>query len=126
MLIEEAVRKAWVGLGDGRRLEAAWDTSPGVSTSRVFRVLLEDGKTVFTKIVSYGSFIHFRQDHQRISQWSKLLSGTRFAEFLAPIIERDGEPYIYRTNRDWIVFCEAVPPGERLPVPVTGSPRDLT
>jgi hypothetical protein len=34
---------------------------------------------------------------------------------LAPIIERDGEPYIYRTNRDWIVFCEAVPPGERLP-----------
>lgn len=111
----EIVRKAWVGLGDGRQMEAIWDASPGVSTNRVFRVLLDDGQSVFAKIVSYGSFIHFRQDHQRIVQWSRLLSGTRFRDFLAPIVQKDGEPYIYRSNRDWLVFSEEVPAGEPLP-----------
>ena len=104
-----------MGLGDGRRIEAVWDASPGVSTNRVFRILLDDGRSIFAKIVSYGSFIHFRQDHQRIAQWSRLLSGTRFSDFLAPIIEKDGEPYIYRSNRDWLVFCEGVPEGDSLP-----------
>lgn len=96
-------------------MKSLWNASPGVSTNRVFRLLLDDGQSVFAKIVSYGSFIHFRQDHQRIAQWSKLLSGTRFSDCLAPILEKDGEPYIYRSNRDWLVFCEEVPEGERLP-----------
>ena len=104
-----------MGLGDGREMKTIWDASPGVSTNRVFRVLLEDGTSVFAKIVSYGSFIHFRQDHQRIAKWSELLSNTRFSHFLAPIIQKDGEPYIYRSNRDWLVFCEEVPEGNRLP-----------
>ncbi len=110
----EILRKAWVGLGDGRQIEAIWDASPGVSTNRVFRILLNDGRSVFAKIVSYGSFIHFRQDHHRIAQWSQLLAGTRFRNFLAPIVQKDDEPYIYRSNHDWVVFFEEVPAGEHL------------
>ena len=62
-LAAEIVRKAWVGLGDGRRMEALWDASPGVSTNRVFRVLLEDGQSVFAKIVSYGSFCSMQYEN---------------------------------------------------------------
>ena len=39
----EIIRKAWVALGDGRALDAVVDTSPNVSTNRVYRLLLGDG-----------------------------------------------------------------------------------
>jgi hypothetical protein len=111
----ELVRRAWVALGDGREAENYWDASPGVSSNRVYRVQLSDGSSVFAKVISYGSFIHFRQDHQRIAQWKNLLAGSQFDDFLAPILSKDGEPFVYRSNRDWLVFCEEVEPGESLP-----------
>ena len=122
----ELVRRAWVALGDGRKAENFWDASPGVSSNRVYRVQLSDGSSVFAKVISYGSFIHFRQDHQRISQWQDRLSGSRFSDFLAPILSKDGEPFVYRSNRDWLVFCEEVKQGETLPKRLsTGQVRGL-
>jgi len=111
----EIIRKAWVALGDGRVLDAVVDASPNVSTNRVYRVLLGDGGCVFAKVAAYGSFIHFRQDHQRIHRWTELLAGDRFEGFLAPILCRDGEVFTYQAGREWVVFYAEVARSELLP-----------
>ncbi|MCH2173588.1 hypothetical protein MK489_22665 [Myxococcota bacterium] len=100
----EIIRKGWVALGDGRSLEDVADASPNVSTNRVYRLFLDDRSCVFAKVASYGSFIHFRQDHQRIDRWIDLLAGGRFESFLAPVLSRDGDVFTYRDGREWVVF----------------------
>ena len=81
------------GAGDERELGEVVDASPNVSTNRVYRLLLGDGTCAFAKVASYGSFIHFRQDPQRIARWIELLAGGRFEGFLASVLCRDGEVF---------------------------------
>jgi hypothetical protein len=111
----EIVRKAWVGLGDERRACEFRAASPAVSTNRVYRIVLEDATCVFAKLVTYGSAIHFRQDHQRISRWITELSGSRFENFLAPVLQKSGEPYVYCDGPNWVVFYGEVQVAETLP-----------
>jgi hypothetical protein len=75
-----------------------------VSTNRVYRLSLASGRGLFAKVSSYGSFVHFRQDHARIQQWIALLSGTRYGDFLAPVLLKDGKVYTYERNGVWVVF----------------------
>ena len=67
------------------------------------------------KVTSYGSFVHFRQDHERIRSWTELLAGSRFRHFLARVIERDGRPCLHRDGPSWVAFYEEVERGEALP-----------
>ena len=111
----EIIRKAWIGLGDQRRAAEFRDASPAVSTNRVYRIVLEDDTCVFAKLVTYGSAVHFRQDHQRISRWIAELEGSRFSNVLAPVLQKSGEPYIYCDGPNWVVFYGEVRIAETLP-----------
>jgi Ser/Thr protein kinase RdoA (MazF antagonist) len=89
---------------------AAFDeTSAGVSTNRVYHLTLRSGRSLFAKVSSYGSYVHFRQDHQRIRQWIDELAGTRYARFLAPVLLHEDEVFSYERNAVWVVFYEEAP-----------------
>ena len=62
----DIVAEGWDAWGDPRRPVGIEEISAEVSTNRVYRVCLDDGGSVVAKSSSYGSFVHFRQDHQRI------------------------------------------------------------
>lgn len=107
------VRKAWEALGDPRVIVDCEETSPGVSTNAVFRLALAPrgqpspgprGRGVFAKVSSYGSYIHFRQDHARITQLGALLQQTRYAQLLAPVLERNSQVFTYEADGKWVVF----------------------
>jgi len=76
-----------------------------VSTNRVYRLTFASRPNVFAKLSSYGSFVHFRQDHQRIEQWRRLLAPTRYASFLAPVLcTDDDDVFTYHSGEAWVVF----------------------
>lgn len=105
----ELIREAWAELGRSAPIVAMTDVSATVSTNRVFRVSLEYGADVIAKVSSFGSYVHFRQDHQLIQQWSRLLGGTRFSRFLAPVLEKGDRVFTYSRNKIWVVFYEKAP-----------------
>ncbi len=102
------VLEAWTRYGDPRAIAASHETSPGVSTNRVFRLELRSGElpagSVFVKVSSYGSYVHFRQDHQRIARWVELLHGTRYEHLLAPVLGHDGNVFTHESAGTWVVF----------------------
>ncbi len=109
------VRRAWEALGHSGVPVGIQDISAKVSTNRVFRLTFERGAEVIAKTSSYGSYVHFRQDHQLIAQWRRLLGGTRFSEFLAPIIGPPGDVFTYREQERWVVFYDKAPFYDFLP-----------
>jgi hypothetical protein len=86
-----------------------------VSTNRVYRLVFDRRTNVFAKISSYGSFVHFRQDHQRIEQWRRLLRATRYEHFLAPILTTGDDVYTFHAGDAWVAFYEEVPVRASLP-----------
>jgi len=86
-----------------------------VSTNRVYRLALRGRPNVYAKISSYGSFVHFRQDHQRIEQWRRLFRGTRYESFLAPVLSSGDDVYTYHAGDAWVAFYEEVPTRASLP-----------
>ena len=105
------VYEAWADYGADDPLESLVETSPGVSTNRVYHVRFESGRSLFAKVSSYGSYVHFRQDHARIQQWCDALGGTRYEQFLARVLRRNGDVYTFR-DRDrgsWVAFYEEAP-----------------
>jgi hypothetical protein len=111
----EIVAEAWRSLGRPTSLMGLTDISANVSTNRVYRVSLSDGHELIAKTSSYGSYVHFRQDHQLIRQWSYLLRGTRFSKFLAPIVEKDDKVFTFGKRNVWVVFYEKAPFYDFLP-----------
>lgn len=112
----QLVERAWNALALPTRVEHVDEISAEVSTNRVYRVALDDGHEVVAKTSSYGSFVHFRQDHDLIEQWRRLLGGTRFARFLAGIVEsKPGSVFTYREQRRWVVFYHKAPFYDFLP-----------
>ena len=109
------VRAAWAARGVHAPIARIEDISMDVSTNTVHRVVLEDGHEVICKVSSYGSYVHFRQDHQRLHRFASLLQGTRYRSFLAPVLERDGEVFTYRDGDRWAVFYGKVPFYDFLP-----------
>lgn len=121
--VPDILSEGWLATRDPRRLLSVEEIRIGVSTNRVFRLALDDGSRAIAKITSFGSFVHFRQDHERICRWIELLAGTRWARFLAPVVTREGRPALHRDGPSWVAFYEEVEAGEKLPAVL--SERDI-
>ena len=143
LLIPDIVLAAWRAYGDRRDLVGVQEISVSVSTNRVYRLLLSDKKEFIAKVSGYGSFVHFRQDHQRIQQWSAMLQNSGFRDFLARVAEREQpvpEPpapsparrhgaaraaerrpqrekvaFVFEQGRRWVAFYHKVPFYDFLP-----------
>jgi hypothetical protein len=113
--VPDILSEGWLATRDPRKLLAVEEIRTGVSTNRVYRLVLDDGSGVVAKVSSFGSFVHFRQDHERIQRWIVLLAGTRWERLLARVIERDARPALHRDGPSWVAFYEEVPRGETLP-----------
>lgn len=103
------VLEAWEALGDPRTIVGCEETSPGVSTNGVYRLDFERGagpksRGVFAKVSSYGSYVHFRQDHARIARFCHALRDTPYATFLAPVLEKNGHVFTYESQGVWVAF----------------------
>lgn len=109
------VHAAWDAYGDHREVVQVREVSANVSTNSVYMLVLDDGHNVVAKRSSYGSYVHFRQDHYRIHEWIHRLRGTRYATFLAPVLLKNGEVFTYRDNDEWVVFYGQQPFYDFLP-----------
>lgn len=112
------VAGAWRALGDYRAIVSCREVSAKVTTNRVYDLRLEDGKHVIAKTSSYGNYVHFRQDHQLIHQWSQLLHG-RHQNFLAHVVLKDGKVFCHRQGEEWLAFYEKIPFYDFLPKVLT-------
>jgi hypothetical protein len=115
----EALDAAWEDYGDGRRIVQIDEVSANVSTNRVYRLHLDDGTTLVSKVSSYGSYFLFVEDHERLHRCSSLLRGTRFEGMLADVWTERNDPrgriYTWYDQSMWAVFYDDVPRGESLP-----------
>ncbi len=109
------VTAAWDAYGDDREVVEVREVSANVSTNSVYLLVLEDNHNVVAKRSSYGSYVHFRQDHYRIHEWIHRLRGTRYANFLAPVLLKNGEVFTYREEGEWVVFYGQQPFYDFLP-----------
>lgn len=113
------VRAAWLDYGDIRQIIAVDEVSAHVSTNRVFRATLDDGSHVVCKVSSYGSYFLFVEDHDRLFKCQKLLTHTRWSNFLATILSKNGRVYTWYDESCWAVFYLDVERGEQLPKIIT-------
>ncbi len=113
------LKEGWEELGDPRSLSAIRDVSAAVSTNRVCELTLSDGHQLIAKVSSYGSFLHFRQDHDMIHDWGRQLQATRYRNFLARIVLQHNRPFVFRQGNRWLVFYEKVPFYDFLPPKLT-------
>lgn len=104
--VSPILHDAWEAYGDARELVHVEEISTSVSTNSVYRFVLDDRTEIVAKRSSYGSFVHFRQDHYRIHEWIHRLRGTRYASFLAPILLKNGEVFTHRDGGEWVVFYQ--------------------
>ncbi|HEY3484574.1 MAG TPA: hypothetical protein VGK49_04275 [Ilumatobacteraceae bacterium] len=111
----QVVELAWADYGDPRRIAEVVELSAMVSTNRVYRLVLEGGGSVVSKVSNYGSFFLFAEDHDRLHRCNQLLHGTRYEQFLADALTKDGRPYIWYDGEIWAIFYDEVPVGDRLP-----------
>ena len=113
------VVSAWDAYGDVREIVEIRELSANVSTNSVHLLGLDDGHAVVAKRSSYGSYVHFRQDHIRIAEWIHRLRGTRYARLLAPVLTKNGEVFTYREGHEWVVFYGQQPFYDFLPSVLT-------
>lgn len=118
------IGEAWRDYGDSRPIVSVREMSANVSTNRVFLVRVEGGYEVVAKTSSYGSYVHFRQDHRIIQQWIRKLGGTRYRNFLAGMLVKNHEVYTYRDGNEWVVFYEKAPFYDFLPKVLSGTDID--
>jgi len=111
----DAVDAAWAAYGDGRTIAEVEEVSANVSTNRVYRLFLDDGTTLITKVSSYGSYFLFVEDHERLSRCANLLHDTRFGGMLAGVWQRDGRIFTWYDHGMWAVFYDDVPRRQTLP-----------
>lgn len=123
-LLPPAVQLAVAALNPQLELTTFANVSMTVSTNRVYRLGFRDGSELFAKLSSYGSFVHFREDHQLIHQWQRHLCNTRFAHFLAPVAQKAGKPFCFRSHDEWVAFYHKVPFYDFLPKRLTAAQVD--
>jgi len=112
---------AWDAYGDHREVVEVREISANVSTNSVYLLVLDDGHAMVAKRSSYGSYVHFRQDHYRIHEWIHRLRGTRYASFLAPVLLKNDEVFTYRDEDEWVVFYGQQPFYDFLPKVLTDA-----
>ena len=91
----QAVDLAWAEFGDPRSILAVDEVSTNVSTNRVYRLHLEGGSSVISKVSSYGSYFLFVEDHEQLDRCARLLRPTRFNGMLAEIWARHGRIFTW-------------------------------
>jgi len=116
-----AVDSAWAAYGDRRTIQGADEVSANVSTNRVYRLYLDDGSTVVSKVSSYGSYFLFVEDHEQLNRCASLLHSTRFSGMLADIWSRDGRIFTWYDQHMWAVFYDDVPRRDALPRVLTAE-----
>ncbi len=115
------VTAAWDAYGERRQVVEIRELSANVSTNSVYLLLLDDGHAVVAKRSSYGSYVHFRQDHIRIEEWIHRLRGTRYANLLAEVLTKNDEVFTYREGEEWVVFYGQQPFYDFLPRVLTDA-----
>lgn len=100
---------AWARYDAQDALVSLRETSAGVSTNRVYHIACESGRSFFAKVSSYGSYVHFRQDHTRIARWIRALHDTRYCATLAGVLTRNEEVFTFARDGAWVVFYEEAP-----------------
>ncbi len=111
----QAVDAAWAEYGDRRSIVGSDEVSANVSTNRVYRLHLDDGSTVVSKVSSYGSYFLFVEDHEQLNRCARQLDATRFSGMLADIWSRDGRIFTWYDEHMWAVFYDDVPRRDSLP-----------
>lgn len=113
----QLLNNAWATLGEPYALTDIKEISANVSTNRVYQLTLDNDHQVIAKLSSYGSYVHFRQDHTLINVWIRLLKRTRYRSFLAPVLRsRDSDKvFTHREGNWWAVFYEKAPFYDFLP-----------
>ena len=111
----QAVDAAWAEFGDPRTIRRVDEVSANVSTNRVYRVILDDGSSLISKVSSYGSYFLFVEDHEQLHRCASMLQSTRFQGLLADIWLRDGRVYTWYDRAMWAVFYDDVPRRDALP-----------
>lgn len=119
----EALSKAWTAFGDERSIVAVNDTSPRVSTNTVYRVVLDDGSRVYGKVSNYGSYFLFAEDHDRLFRVTDLLRGSRFENFLAPVLGHGDRPFTWYDGTLWVAFYAEANRAESLPAQLSREKR---
>lgn len=109
------VKAAWDAYGAPEEVLAIQEISANVSTNAVYRVQLPEDRAVVAKVTSYGSYVHFRQDHRLIHQWRGLLQGTRYGSLLAGVRDQDGKPFTFRQGGHFVAFYDEMPYRSFLP-----------
>jgi hypothetical protein len=115
-----ALHDAWADFGDPRSIVGIDDTSPNVSTNTVFRLHLSDRSCVFAKVSNYGSYFLFAEDHDRLFRCTQLLKGTRFEDFLVPVLAKNNQPIVHRPytwydGNLWVAFYGEASKRDMLP-----------
>lgn len=106
---------AWREYGDARSIERVEHVRTYVSTNQVYRLLLSDGSGLVAKVSSFGSYYLFREDHDRIHLWFRLLQGTRYASFLSDALTRNDRIFTFTDGKVWVIFYKEVKEKDRLP-----------
>ena len=114
-LMPVILTEAWKAYGDHRKIVSLRNISANVSTNSVYLLGLSDGHEFVAKTSTYGSYVHFRQDHRIIQQWIRRLAPTRYRDFLAGMWTRDDEVFFHRIGDEWIVFYDKTPFYDFLP-----------
>jgi Ser/Thr protein kinase RdoA (MazF antagonist) len=112
---------AWDALAIGQKLIHTEEISANVSTNRGYRLVREDGHEYVAKTSSYGSYVHFRQDHALINSWIEQLAYTRYRDFLARVLVKDGKVFTHREGDEWVAIYEKAPFYDFLPKRLSDS-----
>ena len=77
--------------------------------------MLSDEEPLITKVMSYGSYWQFREDHDRINMWNNLLQGTRYKRMLSDALLKEDRIFTFERDGAWVIFYHEVPARSRLP-----------
>jgi Ser/Thr protein kinase RdoA (MazF antagonist) len=100
------------------------ELSANVSTNQVYRLTTADGRRVFAKVSSYGSYFLFAEDHDRLARLASLLRPGRFGGVLADVLTKNGRAYTWYDGSMWAAFYEEVERRDALPRILTDDQVD--
>lgn len=111
----QLLNNAWSALGEPHTITGITEISANVSTNRVYQLTLDNDHQIIAKTSSYGSYVHFRQDHVLINEWIRLLRRTRYRSLLARVLTKNDKVFTYREDNWWAAFYEKAPFYDFLP-----------
>ena len=112
------IKLAWAGFDNSKNIESVEDISAKVSTNHVFRVKFDNDDIIIAKLSYFGTYEHFKEDHQIIHTLANNLLYP-FENVLAKSLVKDNEIYTYRYKDGlidaWVIFYNPIRNLHRLP-----------